>query len=125
YDLQNQLVGEGSTDGNGFAEFNLKRQPFLVIAEKNKQKNYIRVDNGSSLSLSNFDVEGESSANSLGGFIYGERGVWRPGDKIHLTFVSDPSVLNISDQQPAILELNGPDGQLMQRKVNTTPVNGF
>ncbi|MFA7447326.1 MAG: MG2 domain-containing protein [Weeksellaceae bacterium] len=125
YDLQNQLVGEGSTDGNGFAEFNLKRQPFLVIAEKNKQKNYIRVDNGSSLSLSNFDVEGESSANSLGGFIYGERGVWRPGDKIHLTFVSDPSVLNVSDQQPAILELNGPDGQLMQRKVNTAPVNGF
>lgn len=125
YDLQNQLAGEGSTDGNGFAEFKLNRKPFLIIAEKNNQKNYIRVDNGSSLSLSNFDVEGESSANSLGGFIYGERGVWRPGDKIYLTFVSDPSVLNISDQQPAILELKGPDGQLMQRKVNTAPVNGF
>ena len=125
YDLQNQLVGEGSTDGQGFAEFKLNRKPFLIIAEKNKQKGYVRVDNGSSLSLSNFDVEGESSESGLGGFIYGERGVWRPGDKMHLTFVMDKSITQISDEQPAILELTGPDGQLMQRKVNSNPVNGF
>ena len=125
YDLQDQLVGEGSTDSKGFAEFKLSRKPFLVIAEKDKQKGYVRVDNGSSLSLSNFDVEGETSGDNLGGFIYGERGVWRPGDKMHLTFVMDKNVTNISDEQPAILELFAPDGQLMQRKVNNSPVNGF
>ncbi|MBA5628355.1 alpha-2-macroglobulin family protein [Moheibacter lacus] len=125
YDLQNQLVGEGSTDGQGFAEFKMNRKPFLIVAEKNKQKGYVRVDNGSSLSLSNFDVEGESSASGIGGFIYGERGVWRPGDKMHLTFVMDQSMTQISDEQPAIIELKSPDGQLMQRKVNSNPVNGF
>jgi len=125
YDLQNQLVGEGSTDRNGFAEFKLSRKPFLIVAEKNRQKGYVKVDNGSALSLSNFDVEGESSASELGGFIYGERGVWRPGDKMHLTFVMDKSITEISDEQPAIMELSGPDGQLMQRKVNSNPVNGF
>jgi len=125
YDLQNQLVGEGSTDNNGFAEFKLNRKPFLVIAEKENQKGYVRVDNGSALSLANFDVEGEAAENGLGGFIYGERGVWRPGDKMHLTFVMDKSVTQISDEQPAIMELSGPDGQLMQRKVNSTPLNGF
>ena len=125
YDFQNQLVGEGSTDGEGFAQFKLNRKPFLIIAEKNRQKGYVRVDNGSSLSLSNFDVEGESSATGLGGFIYGERGVWRPGDKIHLTFVMDKSITQISDDQPAILEFKGPDRQLMQRKVNSSPLNGF
>ncbi len=125
YDLQNQLVGEGSTDNNGFAEFKLNRKPFLVVAEKGNQKGYVRVDNGSALSLANFDVEGEAAENGLGGFIYGERGVWRPGDKMHLTFVMDKSLTRISDEQPAIIELSGPDGQLMQRKVNSTPVNGF
>lgn len=125
YDLQNQLVGEGATDREGFANFKLNRKPFLIIAEKEGQKGYIRVDNGSSLSLSNFDVEGESAESGLGGFIYGERGVWRPGDKMHLTFVMDQSITGISDEQPAILELMSPDGQLMQRKVNNNPINGF
>src|SRR5690606_1376664 len=32
YDLQNQLVGEGSTDGKGFAEFKMSRKPFLIVA---------------------------------------------------------------------------------------------
>ena len=125
FDLQNQLVGEGATDRQGFANFELNRKPFLVIAEREGQKGYIKVDNGSSLPLSNFDVEGESAESGLGGFIYGERGVWRPGDKMHLTFVMDQSVTGISDEQPAILELKSPDGQLMQRKVNNNPVNGF
>lgn len=125
YDLQNQVVGEGATDRQGFANFKLNRKPFLIIAEREGQKGYVKVDNGSSLSLSNFDVEGESAESGLGGFIYGERGVWRPGDKMHLTFVMDQSITGISDEQPAIIELMSPDGQLMQRKVNNSPVKGF
>lgn len=125
FDLQNQLVGEGATDRQGFASFKLSRKPFLVIAEREGQKGYIKVDNGSSLPLSNFDVEGESAESGLGGFIYGERGVWRPGDEMHLTFVMDKSVTGISDEQPAIMELKNPDGQLMQREVNSNPINGF
>lgn len=125
YDLQNQIVGEGATDRQGFAHFKLNRKPFLIIAEREGQKGYVKVDNGSSLPLSNFEVEGESPESGLGGFIYGERGVWRPGDKMHLTFVMDQSVTGISDEQPAIIELKSPDGQLMQRRVNNHPVNGF
>lgn len=125
YDLQNQLVGEGSTDSNGFSNFELKKKPFLIVAERDSQKGYVRVDNGSSLSLSNFDVEGETSDSGLGGFIYGERGVWRPGDKIYLTFLMDQSITQITDDQPAVLEFKSPDGQLYQRKVNTSPTNGF
>lgn len=125
FDLQNQLAGEGMTNKDGFATFPLKRKPFLIIAERENQRGYVRVDNGSSLSLSNFDVEGESPSTGLGGFIYGERGVWRPGDKIYLTFVMDQTITQISDEQPAILELKSPDGQLFQRKVNSNPINGF
>lgn len=125
FDLQNQLVGEGSTDGKGFAEFKMSRKPFLVIAEREKEKGYVKVDNGSALSVANFEVEGEAAESGLGGFIYGERGVWRPGDTLHMTFVMDQELTQISDEQPAIMELLSPDGQIMQRKVNTEPLNGF
>jgi uncharacterized protein YfaS (alpha-2-macroglobulin family) len=39
------------------------------------------------LTVSHFDVGGEKVEGGIKGLIYGERGVWRPGDDIHLTFV--------------------------------------
>ena len=125
FDLQNQEVGMGTTDGDGFVEFDLKRKPFLIRAEKGKSKAYVRVDDGSSLSLSNFSVDGQSLQSGMAGFIYGERGVWRPGDSIHLTFVLNQSMVQIPEGQPAVLELKNPEGQIITRKVNNSPENGF
>lgn len=125
FDLQNQVVGEGKTDDNGFVEFNLNRKPFLIKAEKGKNKAYVRVDDGSSLSLSNFSVDGSSMRSGMGGFIYGERGVWRPGDSIYLTFVANQKFIKIPEGQPAVLEFKNPEGQIMTRVVNNQPINGF
>ena len=125
YDLQNQVVGSGTTDKKGFAEFPLSRKPFLFKAERGENKSYVRVDDGSSLSLSNFAVDGLGLENGMSGFIYGERGVWRPGDSIHLTFVLNQPLVNIPTGQPAVLELKNPEGQIMSRSVNNSPVNGF
>lgn len=125
FDLQNQEVGKGSTDKDGFAEFDLNRKPFLIKAEKGKNKAYIRVDDGSSLSLSNFAVDGKDMKNGMAGYIYGERGVWRPGDSIHLTFVLNQKFVKIPEGQPAVLEFKNPEGQIMSRQVNNNPMNGF
>ena len=125
YDLQNQEAGKGKTDSDGFASFPLSRKPFLIKASKGTQKAYVRVDDGSSLSLAAFNVDGESMESGLAGFIYGERGVWRPGDSIHLTFVMNESEIEIPKGQPAVLEFKNPDGQIISRQVNRTPVNGF
>ncbi|MDO5656455.1 MAG: MG2 domain-containing protein [Flavobacteriaceae bacterium] len=125
YDLQNQIVGKGRTDVNGFATFALERKPFLITAQKGRSKAYVRVDDGSSLSLSNFAVDGQNMENGMAGIIYGERGVWRPGDSIHLTFVLNKSLVNIPEGQPAVLEFKNPDGQIITRQVNHEPQNGF
>ena len=37
-----------------------ERKPFLVIAKKDKDRNYLKVNDGSSLSLSSFDVAGNN-----------------------------------------------------------------
>ena len=115
YDLQKQLVGEGTTDSDGMTSFTLSRKPFLLIAEKDKQRGYLRMDDGSSLSLSNFDVNGATFQKGVNGFIYGERGVWRPGDSLFLTFAYKDALGTLPKDQPAIMELYNPDGQIVQK----------
>ena len=52
-----------------------------------KDKAWLRLAENSALSLSNFDVSGQHVQMGVKGFIYGERGVWRPGDEIYLSLI--------------------------------------
>ena len=100
YDFQMQQIISGTTDQNGSTALFCERKPFLVIAKKDKDRNYLKVNDGSSLSLSSFDVTGSSPENGIKAFIYGERDVWRPGDSIFLSiFIKDM----ISDLPPGTL----------------------
>ena len=47
---------------------------------------YLKLDDGSALSMSMFDVGGTETQDGLKGFMYGDRGVWRPGDSLFITF---------------------------------------
>ena len=60
---------------------------FIGLFSKGNNKTYIKLKDGNSLSLSKFDVSGNRLQRGLKGYIYGERGVWRPGDTLHLTFM--------------------------------------
>ena len=87
YNFQLQPIGTGTTDGDGFAEITSTGDPFIVVAESEKQKAYVRVTDGEEQSVSRFDVGGKEIRKGLKGFIYGERGVWRPGDTLHISFI--------------------------------------
>lgn len=123
--LQNQIIGKAKTGSDGFCVINLQEKPFLVIAKKDRQRGYLRLDDASSLSLSMFDVAGEELKKGLKGFIYGERGVWRPGDDIYLTFILEDKNKSLPANHPVVLELRNPSGQLMERLIRTTQINGF
>lgn len=125
YDYQKQLIGKGTTDNEGFARFNTSRKPYMLIAKNGSQRGYLRLDDGSSLSLSRFDVSGEVVQKGLKGFIYGERGVWRPGDSIYTMFVLDDHAAPIPKNHPVSFELYNPQGQLYKRLVKNASVNGF
>ncbi|MBE0677094.1 MAG: hypothetical protein IH591_20745, partial [Bacteroidales bacterium] len=85
YDLQIQLIGTTTSDKDGFASLPTGHKPFLLIASTAFDKNYLRLSDGNSLSLSSFDVAGATPEKGLKAFIYGERDVWRPGDSIYLS----------------------------------------
>ena len=71
----------------------------------------------SALSLSSFDVKGTNVAGGIKGYLYGERGIWRPGDPIYLTFILEDKTDRLPDTIPAVMELINPSGQTVQRTV--------
>jgi uncharacterized protein YfaS (alpha-2-macroglobulin family) len=123
--FQSQTVATQQTDARGIAEFSLKSAPFTFVADKGGQKGYLKVQAGVALPVSHFDIGGESVSAGLKGEIYGERGVWRPGDDIHLTFVLQDLAKSLPASHPVTMELFNPQAQLVQTLVNTTPTNGF
>ncbi len=125
YDYQLQEVGNGSTDGNGHAKLTASRKAFIVTAESGGSKTYLKVSDGEENLLSRFDVGGAKIEDGLKGFVYGERGVWRPGDTLHLTLVVEDPMKLFPEAHPATMEVYTALGQLHTRKVATSNVNGF
>jgi len=123
--FQLQSLSRSATDGDGMTTVSLKKKPFLVVARYGSQTGYLKLTDGSSLSLSMFDVSGEPVQKGLKGFIYGERGVWRPGDSIFLTFVLEDKNHQLPKNHPVGLSLYNPSGQQITRMVRTGGVNGF
>lgn len=115
FDLQNQKLVSVRTDKNGFASFKPERTPFLITAEKNGDVGYLKTNNGGALSLSNFDVGGQSSEMGTKGFIYGERGVWRPGDSVYVAFILEDKQEWLPAGHPIVFELYDPKGQMVKR----------
>ena len=125
YNYQNQLISEGTTNANGLVTIKLEKKPFLLVARKGSQTGYLRLDDGSSLSLSMFDVGGQKNKKGLKGYIYGERGVWRPGDSLFVTFMLEDKNDALPDDHPVTFELFTPENQLYLKRVKANPVNGF
>ncbi|MCK7557830.1 MG2 domain-containing protein [Chitinophaga sedimenti] len=124
-DYRGIVLEKGKSDGDGFASLQLKRKPYLLVARKDAERGYLKLDDGSSLPLSRFDVKGEEVQSGIKGFIYGERGVWRPGDSLFLTFVLEDKDNKLPDNHPVTMELYNPKGQLYRRLTQNTSVDGF
>ena len=125
YNFQLQPVGKVETDKNGFTVIETKGVPFIVVAEAGKQKAYVRVADGEEQSVSRFDVGGKDIQKGLKGFVYGERGVWRPGDTLHISFMLEDRNNRIPDKHPVALEIYNPRGQFYNKLISTNGVNGL
>ncbi len=125
YDLQQQLITTLQTDQDGLARGQFERPPFLLVAKKGQQRGYLRLDDGSALSMSRFDTKGQAYHKGVKGFLYGERGVWRPGDTLHLTFILQDEEKVLPAAHPVNFELVDPRGQVVTTRVSTQGTNGF
>ena len=125
YNYQLQQIGSAVTDEKGFAEFKTGSNPFMVTASDGRSTTYLKINDGYELSTSNFDVAGTALVDGIKGFTYGERGIWRPGDDIHLTLIVEDKNHKLPHNHPATMELYNPDEQVYCRRTSTKSVNGF
>lgn len=125
YNYQQQVIGTVSTDGSGMASISLEEKPFMILAKNNKQRGYLKLNDGEALSLSKFDVSGATVQRGVKGFIYGERGVWRPGDSLFLTFMMEDKEAVLPTGHPIEFKFYNPRNQLVDRKITSLNPLGF
>ena len=117
FNYQQQKIASSSTDGDGMASFQLKKFAYFAIVTKGDQSTYVKLDDELSLSVSNFDVSGETLQKGLKGYLYGERGVWRPGDILYLSFILNDNANKLPTSHPVKLKLNDPQGKTVYQSV--------
>ncbi|UXP33511.1 MG2 domain-containing protein [Reichenbachiella agarivorans] len=125
YDYQHQIVGSGISNSKGEAKVKIDGKPFVLIAKQGNQFAYLKLNDASSLSLSNFNVAGQEVQKGIKGFIYGERGVWRPGDDIHLSFILEDQQKRLPAGYPVVMELKNPMGQVVKKMVKKGSAEGL
>lgn len=119
------VVAEGKTNAEGTVVLKDNGKTYVITATLGNQTSYLKVSEGSQLSVSHFEIGGEKLENGLKGFIYGERGVWRPGDTMFLTFVLQDLQKSLPKDIPVTFELKDPMGRSVSKKILTQSLNGF
>lgn len=108
---KNQVIASALSDKNGDVILNVsKDETFFLVASKDNQASILKLN--APLSTDGFDVGGLVNANKIKAFIYSDRGVYRPGDSIHLNVVAKnekgviahPINLSIEDAQGNVFE---------------------
>jgi len=93
YANNNQLIGTGSTNAEGVTEISYTKKDFsgfrpaMVIAKTADDFNYLPFNN-TVVNTSRFDVGGKrNNTTGLDAFIYEERDIYRPGEKINFSVI--------------------------------------
>ncbi len=111
---QHQVVAKGKSDKDGFATLEPNGKPFLLVAINGNQRGYLKVEEKAAMQMGQFDVGGLAVQEGLKGFLFGERGVWRPGDSLFLTFILEDKKGRLPAGHPVSFELLDPQGRLIR-----------
>ncbi|MBR4755899.1 MAG: alpha-2-macroglobulin, partial [Bacteroidales bacterium] len=125
YSYQLKEIGYAKTGTDGMAEISLSGRPFVVVAKRGAATSYLKVSEGDEKTMSRFDVGGKVIEKGIKAFIYGERGVWRPGDTLHVTMILEDKDKTIPDNHPAIMELYTPESRFYAKMINGSAKDGF
>jgi len=125
YNFQQQELASRPTDEQGLTLIDSDKRAAFAIISKGKNKTYVKLHDANSLSLSKFDVSGNRLQRGLKGYLYGERGVWRPGDTLQLTFMLNDNANKLPKDHPVKLEITDPNGKLVYKNVTSDNLNNF
>lgn len=125
YSYTKELIASGTSDASGKFQLKLAKKPFLLVAEQGSQRGYLKLRDGYVNSLSKFNVEGQSLTQGVNGYLYGERGVWRPGDSLFLSFMLRDPNHKLPNDYPIKFSLKNPSGQVVHETTSNAGVGGI
>ena len=121
----NQLLEEKVTDENGEVIFNNNDKIFYLLSEKGEEKSILKFDD-SQLSYEGFAVDGIYSSKGVKGFLYTDRGIYRPGDKIYFSVIARSNKSIFPEGQPIKVNVYTPRGEkFIENRVIKDSKNGF
>ncbi|MDR0709130.1 MAG: alpha-2-macroglobulin, partial [Spirochaetaceae bacterium] len=123
--FQGKVLARTNTGGDGLARFTQPVAAAFVRTRGAGNHGYLRLNDSSTLAVSHFDVSGDLPVSGVRGLIYGERGVWRPGDPIHLTFLLSDGDNSLPADHPVLFELEDPRGRIAEQRTYTSSTDGF
>ncbi len=121
----NQTILSGKTGKDGIIKFtDVKSKiegftPRLIIAEKDNDFNYIDL-NKTRVETSRFDVGGiYEYAEGYNAFLYSERNLYRPGEKINLSGIVRNGKIKVIKDIPVIVKIITPTGKVFDKYKET------
>ncbi len=125
----NEVLATGRTDARGYVRFDagLMRgtgglAPALLVAEGNKDYAFLDLATAA-FDLTDRGVKGREQPGPLDGYVYADRGVYRPGEPVYLVALLRDRTGAATDT-PATLILTRPDGVEHRRFVLNDPQLG-
>jgi uncharacterized protein YfaS (alpha-2-macroglobulin family) len=120
YGANNQILGMGPTGADGVAEIAYSRKeyagfkPAMIIAKTADDFNYLPF-NTTRVNTSRFEVGGKhSNSTGLDAFVYEERDIYRPGEKINFSVIVRDKQWKSPGEIPVKLKFLLPNGKEMK-----------
>lgn len=124
------------TDHQGHARFekltDLRREkePLMYIVSKDNDQSFLPINRGDrNLNLSRFDIGGidnAASAQQLNAFGFTDRGIYRPGETVHIGLITRTADWQGSLQGvPLEVEITDPRGMPVMKKTYPLDASGF
>ncbi len=124
YDFQQQIITSGSTGSNGQLTLEIAKKVSFGIVKYGSEFGYVNLQDRHANSLSEFEVSGKSKKKGIDGYIYGERGVWRPGDTLFLNFMLEDKLRKLPYDHPVTLTVKDARGKQKYSKTKTNSQDG-
>ena len=120
----NQILEEKNTDADGTVDFDHHKNAFYILVDTVQSKSVLMLKNA--LNTNGFSVDGAYATNGIRGYIYTERGVYRPGDPIYVSIIARNNEDPLEDKQPVKITVYDPTGvKMIENDVINSGKNGF
>ncbi len=130
YGANNQVLGNGATNADGVAEIVYRRnefsgfRPAMIIAKTADDFTYLPL-NTTQVNTSRFETGGKrSNATGLDAFIYAERDIYRPGEKINFSVILRDKEWKSPGELPVKLKFLMPNGKELKNLRKTLSEQG-